>query len=82
MATGSPGLAFGAAGGVAAEDFVFSTHLGGQLTWCCRLCSPSLLFPTHPTQQRYNPPDEQILITTTAGSVEISNNCISSPVIL
>lgn len=47
------GLVFGAAGGVTAEDFVFSTHLGGQLTWCCRLCSPSLLFQTHPIQQRY-----------------------------
>lgn len=49
LATGSPRLVFGAAGGVTAEDFVFSTHLGGQLTWCCRLCSPSLLFQTHPT---------------------------------
>lgn len=57
MATSSPGLVFGAAGGVTAEDFVLGTHLGGQLTWRCRLCSPSLLFQTHPIQRRYNLPD-------------------------
>lgn len=57
MATGSPGLVFGAAGGVTAEDFVLGTHLGGQLTWRCRLCSPSLLFQTHPIQRRDNLPD-------------------------
>lgn len=28
MATGSPGLIFGAASGITAEDLMFSTHLG------------------------------------------------------